>query len=233
MKLEEVKAFTEKQEKEELEFLSMYYGSEKGEISPLGEVAFLVHQFGGMSNEEEVTEFLRNVKYQELKNNLKFAKGSDEFRHFVTKFGKFSAKRMSDDYKSGLDRLYFKNLTLSPHTALIKIMSKNKNLDKYDFVTGSVDMFHFMDTERSTGVWTSWIETPNFALNPYLNLVMPKKEYYYLFDVHAFNRIKGADIVQDLQNPRIKKEIMKPDNREYLLARADLVKKFGSGQMGE
>ena len=192
MKLEEVKAFINKQEKEELEFLSLYYGSEKGEISPLGEVAFLVHQFGAMSNEDEATEFLRSVKYQELKNNLKCVKGSDGFRHFMTKFGKFSAKRISDDYQTGLERLYFKNLTLSPHTALIKIMSKNKNLDKYDFVTGSADMFHFMDTEKSTGVWTSWIETPNFVLNPYLNLVMPRKEYYYLFDEEELGLTAGS-----------------------------------------
>ena len=113
------------------------------------------------------------------------------------------------------------------------MIARNPNVEQYDLVTGSVDMFHFLDTEKSTGIWSSWIETPHFALNPYINLIMPKNEYYHLFDVHAFNRIKGTEIAQDLKNPAIKKEMLKPNNEEYLLARNDLVKKLGTGQMGE
>lgn len=233
MKLEKVKEFVEKQEKQELEFLSLYYGEQKGEISPLGQVSLLVHRFGAINDEPSAIEFFKEIRLREKKNDLKFVEAKDGFRTFVTKFGRFSAKRMSENYQSGLDRLYFSNIASKPHTTLINVIARNPRVEQYDLVTGSADMFHFLETEKSTGVWTSWIETPHFVLNPYFNLIMPRNEYYHLFDAHAFNRIKGENIAQDLKNPAVKKEMLKSNNQEYLLARDELVKKFGHGQMGE
>ena len=233
MKLEQVKGFVEQQEKQELEFLSLYYGEEKSEISPLGQVSLLVHQFGAINDEPSAVEFFKEVRRREKLNELKFVEAKDGFRTFVTRYGRFSAKRMSENYQAGLDRLYFSNISSKPHTTLINVIARNPRVEQYDLVTGSADMFHFLDTEKSTGIWTSWIETPHFVLNPYLNLIMPRNEYYHLFDAHAFNRIKGAEIAEDLKNPAVKKEMMKAHNEEYLLARDELVKKIARGQMGE
>ena len=233
MKLEQVKTFVESQEKKELEFLSLYYGEEKGEISPLGQVSLLVHQFGAINDEASAVEFFKEVRRREKQNELKFVEAKDGFRTFVTKYGRFSAKRMSENYQNGINRLYFANIASKPHTSLLSVIMRNPNVEQYDLVTGSADMFHFLDTEKSTGIWTSWIETPHFALNPYLNLIMPKNEYYHLFDAHAFNRIKGAEIAQDMKNPAVKKEMTKAHNEEYLLAREELVKKLTSGVYGK
>lgn len=233
MKLEQVKGFVEKQEKQELKFLSLYYGEEKSEISPLGQVSLLVHQFGAINDEPSAVEFFKEVRRREKLNELKFVEAKDGFRTFVTRYGRFSAKRMSENYQAGLDRLYFSNISSKPHTTLVNVIARNPRVEQYDLVTGSADMFHFLDTEKSTGVWTSWIETPHFVLNPYFNLIMPRNEYYHLFDAHAFNRIKGAEIAEDLKKPAVKKEMMKAHNEEYLLARDELVKKIARGQMGE
>ena len=62
---------------------------------------------------------------------------------------------------------------------------------------------------------------------------MPKKEYYYLFDAHALNRIKGQDLKQDLADEKLRKIMLSKNNEEYLLARKDFVAKFKAGQMGE
>ena len=95
MKLEQVKEFVEKQEKQELEFLSLYYGEQKGEISPLGQVSLLVHRFGAINDEPSAIEFFKEIRLREKKNDLKFVEAKDGFRTFVTSFGRFSAKRMS------------------------------------------------------------------------------------------------------------------------------------------
>ena len=90
--------------------MSLYYGEQKGEISPLGQVSLLVHQFGAVDSEPSAVEFFKEVRLREKLNDLKFLEAKDGFRTFVTKFGRFSAKRMSENYQTGINRLYFANI---------------------------------------------------------------------------------------------------------------------------
>lgn len=232
MKLDKVKGFLENQPQKELDYIEAFVRDDE-QLSPLGEIAFLVYEFCSVKNDEDMTHFGAKVVRLTQEHKLHFVEGQDRFFKFVSHHGVFRVKRMSDNYKKGLDRIYFEGVSSKPHTTLINSMARNQNLGQFDFVTGTIDMLHYLDTDKSTGVWTSWMETENFVINPYFNLIMPRNEFYHLFDAHALNRIKGQDLKQDLADEKLRKVILSKNNEEYLLARKDFVAKFKAGQMGE
>ena len=209
------------------------------QISEIGVLASLIAEFAKTDNYDRGMEIA--VELSNLCKTGEIELANDGAYVLDTKFGKIRFFRLVESYKKDmLQRMYFDTVTKRPHTHVIKLMARNKNVHLFDHVTGLTDIYHWLNDDVE-GYVSSWMETDfgkgdksrAYVIDPTLRLAMPRDDYYYLFASKTYNRISGEKIASDLKNPTIKKKIMSANNLEYIFCRDELVKKLTNGQLGE